>query len=33
VATNAPEGVAADSMGNVYIADVVLQDIRKYVKQ
>jgi sugar lactone lactonase YvrE len=33
VATNAPEGVAADSKGNVYIADVVLQDIRKYVKQ
>lgn len=33
VATNAPEGVAADSNGNVYIADVVLQDIRKYTKQ
>lgn len=30
VATNAPEGVAADSKGNVYIADVVLKDIRKY---
>ncbi len=32
VATNAPEGVAADSKGNVYIVDVVLKDIRKYTK-
>jgi hypothetical protein len=32
-ATNAPEGVAADSSGNVYGADVVLKDVRKYVKQ
>ena len=32
VATNAPEGVAADAMGNVYGADVVLMDVRKYVK-
>ncbi len=32
-ATNAPEGVAADASGNVYGADVVLKDVRKYVKQ
>jgi streptogramin lyase len=32
-ATNAPEGVAADANGNVYGADVVLKDVRKYVKQ
>ena len=32
-ATNAPEGVAADPSGNVYGADVVLKDVRKYVKQ
>jgi sugar lactone lactonase YvrE len=33
VATNAPEGVGADAMGNVYGADVVLKDVRKYVKK
>jgi len=33
VATNAPEGVAADASGSVYGADVVLKDVRKYVKQ
>jgi sugar lactone lactonase YvrE len=32
-ATNAPEGVAADASGSVYGADVVLKDIRQYVKQ
>ena len=32
-ATNAPEGVAADASGSVYGADVVLKDVRKYVKQ
>jgi sugar lactone lactonase YvrE len=32
-ATNAPEGVAADIGGNVYGADVVLKDVRKYVMQ
>jgi sugar lactone lactonase YvrE len=32
-ATNAPEGVAADSGGNVYGADVVLKDVRKYIAQ
>ena len=33
VATNAPEGVGADAMGNVYGSDVVLKDVRKYVKK
>ena len=33
VPTNAPEGVAADASGSVYGADVVLKDVRKYVKQ
>lgn len=33
VATNAPEGVAADASGSVYGADVVLKDVRKYVRQ
>ena len=33
VPTNAPEGVAADAKGNVYGADVVLKDVRKYVIQ
>ncbi len=33
VATNAPEGVAADPGGSVYGADVVLKDVRKYVKK
>ena len=33
VATNAPEGVVADASGSVYGADVVLKDVRKYVKQ
>lgn len=32
-ATNAPEGVAGDLSGSVYGADVVLKDVRKYVKQ
>ena len=32
VATNAPEGVTSDGKGNIYIADVVLKDIRKYTK-
>jgi hypothetical protein len=32
-ATNAREGVAADASGNVYGADVVLKDVRKYIKQ
>lgn len=31
-ATNAPEGVAGDLSGSVYGADVVLKDVRKYVK-
>jgi len=33
VLTNAPEGVAGDQNGGVYGADVVLKDVRKYVKQ
>jgi secreted PhoX family phosphatase len=33
VSTNAPEGIVADSKANIYIADVVLKDVRKYVKK
>jgi hypothetical protein len=33
VETNAPEGVAADQNGNVYGADAVLKDARKFTKQ
>lgn len=33
VATNAPEGVAADADGSVYGADVVLKGVRKYLKR
>jgi hypothetical protein len=32
-ARNAPEGVAANANGGVHGADVVLKDVRKYVKQ
>jgi hypothetical protein len=30
---NAPEGIAADRMGNVYIADTIVQGAWKYVKK
>jgi hypothetical protein len=33
VLTNAPEGVGADAMGNLYGADTFLKGIRKYIKQ
>lgn len=33
VATNAPEGVAADQKGNVYGADVFLKGVREFTKQ